>query len=234
MDPTNDERLVIPWWLKLGGLVFAVFAAAAVAFAVFEPIQVLPRIRLAPGYALVADDGGTVTSEDGRGAITLYTFSRTDCLEACADIDATMAEVRDRVAAEVDLGDVEFRLVTIALDPQPEDRLMRSDQLRTAAVRAGADGSTWRWAGGSESDLMNVVGAGFRRPYESSSATDFDPGFILVDGLGVVRGDYRYDTLGDTADKLVRHVGILGDELRYANGAAGVAYEAAHLFLCYP
>ena len=31
----------------------ALIILAAIAFAVFEPIQVLPRIRLAPGYLLV-------------------------------------------------------------------------------------------------------------------------------------------------------------------------------------
>ena len=60
------------------------------------------------------------------------------------------------------------------------------------------------------------------------------PGYILVDGSGVVRGDYRYQTLADDGDKLVRHIDILASELRYADGSAAVAYEAAHLFLCYP
>lgn len=239
MDPTNDDRLVIPRWVKIAGGCFALFVAAAMAFAIFEPIQVLPRLRLAPGYALTADDGSIVTSEDARGVITLYTFSRTDCGPSCEEIDDIMAEVGERVEAEVDLGEVEFRLVTIALDPLALDPLVSDREsavvdLRAAAAAAGADGIDWRWVGGTETDLRNVVGAGFRRPYESVSSTDFDPGFILVDGLGVVRGDYRYETLGDTADKLTRHVGILGDELKYANGAAGVAYEAAHLFLCYP
>lgn len=233
-DPRNDERLVIPRWIKIAGAFFGLFVAAAMAFAIFEPIQVLPRIRLAPGYALTADDGTIATSEDARGVITLYTFSRTDCGAECADIDEIMIEVRDRVAAEVDLGDVDFRLVTIALDALPEDRVNGAAELRAAASAAGADGASWRWLGGSESELSNVVGAGFRRPYLSTASTDFDPGFILVDGLGVVRGDYRYETLGDTADKLTRHVGILGDELRYANGAGRLAYDAAHLFLCYP
>lgn len=230
----DDEKLIVPRWMKIVGGLFALFAVGAVAFAVFEPIQVLPRIRLAPGYALAADDGSLATSEESRGVITLYTFSRTDCGDECADIDRIMAEVGERVAAEVDLGEIDFHLVTIALDPLGDDPGANTEALRTAAATSGADGETWRWVGGTERQLRDVVGAGFRRPWESSSATDFDPGFILVDGLGVVRGDYRYETLGDTADKLVRHVGILGQELRYATGAGAIAYDAAHLFLCYP
>jgi protein SCO1/2 len=62
----------------------------------------------------------------------------------------------------------------------------------------------------------------------------FDPGFVIVDGWGVIRGDYRYQTLSDDADKLTRHLGLLATEIRYASGPGAIAYEAAHLFLCYP
>ena len=37
----------------------------------------------------------------------------------------------------------------------------------------------------------------------------------------------------DERDRLVRQVGTLGDEIRYAHGIAALGYEAAHLFLCY-
>ena len=90
---------------------------------------------------------------------------------------------------------------------------------------------------GDQSTIKSVVGAGFGRFYDvddASGAVVFDPAFILVDGWGVVRGDYRYQTIASDADKIVNHVGILADEVRYSGGAASVAYEAAHLFLCYP
>ena len=57
---------------------------------------------------------------------------------------------------------------------------------------------------------------------------------MLVDGWGVVRGEYRYQTLASDVDKLLHHIDILGEELRNSHGAASVAYEAAHFFLCYP
>jgi len=68
----------------------------------------------------------------------------------------------------------------------------------------------------------------------ADSVFTFDPSFVIVDGNGVVRGDYRYQTLADDADKLIRHTEILAEEIRYADGPAALAYEAAHLFLCYP
>lgn len=218
--------------------VVVLLMAGAMAFAIFEPIQVLPRIRLAPGYALVDQTGATVTSEDGRGALTLYSFAPVDCGVRCADMHRTMREVGDRVEAEVDLGDVDFRLVTVALQPLSDTAAGGSEvqRLADAAAAAGADDRPWLWLGGDEVTIRNVVGSGFGRWYEvdDDGEAQFDPGFVLVDGNGVIRGDYRYQTLADDADKLTRHLAILGQELRHQGPASALAYEAAHLFLCYP
>ncbi len=211
----------------------------AIAFALFEPIQVLPRLRPAPGYALTDGSGRPFTSEDARGTVVLYSYAPLACGDDCAEVHTTMAEVAGRVEA-IDLAGAELRLVTIVLDDSPDPVAVAA-----AARAAGADGDRWRWIAGSETTVRNVVGTGFRRAYRVESGAvdpadpagpviEFDPGFVLVDGDGIVRGDYRYRTLADDADKLVDHIAILGAELRYANGAGAVAYEAAHLFLCYP
>lgn len=203
---------------------------AVMAFAIFEPIQVLPRIRLSPGFALVDQSGTALTSDGARGEVVLYGFAYGDCGEACESSLSTMDEVARRVPVETDLGDVPFRVVTISLDPARD-----ADRLGALAERAGADGEIWRWATATSDELRRVVGNGFKVPYEQSGdEIRFDPRFVLVDGWGVVRGEYRYSTLADDADKLVRHVGILGEELRNSSGVASVAYEAAHVFLCYP
>lgn len=200
------------------------------AFAVFEPIQVLPRIRLAPGFALVDQSGAALTSDATRGEVVLYGFAYGDCGDECEPTLATTAEVARRVPAEVDLGEVPFRVVTISLDPSGD-----GDRLDGVAAGSGADGEVWRWATADPDELRRVVGTGFKVPYEDEGdALRFDPRFVLVDGWGVVRGEYRYSTLADDADKLVRHVGILADELRNSSGVASIAYEAAHVFLCYP
>ena len=218
-----------------------VIAIAAMAFAIFQPIQVLPRLRLAPGYALVDDHGDTVTSEDGRGLITLYTFVPLDCDLDCDRVHETMRTVRDRVAADIDLGGAEFRLVTVVLDPDASP-----DQLAELAEHAGdtrsegvsldlgLDGAPlddWAWLSGSASQIENVVGLGFRR---SADPAEFRPSYAVVDGWGMIRGEYRYQTLADDADKLVRHIDVLGGELRNSGGFASFAYEAAHVFQCYP
>ncbi|MGI9612579.1 MAG: SCO family protein [Acidimicrobiales bacterium] len=235
MEPrAAEDKLVLPRWSKIALGLFVAVIAAAMAFAIFEPIQVLPRIRLAPGYAFADQTGETMTSEMARGHITLYTFAPTECGSDCDDIFTTMDDVGRRVDAEVDLGQVDFQRITIALDADPT-----AEDLAAAEDRSGADADSWRWIGGDDTAVRTVVGAGFGRFYEiDEKAPDgpirFDPGFVLVDGAGVIRGEYRYQTLATDADKLVHHVDILAAEARNAHGATAVAYEAAHLFLCYP
>jgi len=229
-EAAADDRLVIPRWLKILTGVFVVFVAAAMAFAIFEPIQVLPRVRLAPGYSMVDQNGDRFTSETVRGEIVVYAFTSLTCGESCDQIDLTMAQVGSQVRDEVDFGDIGFRLVTVVLDAGESP-----DDLAAATVEIPDDVS-WSWISNDADTMSTVVGSGFRRYLDASDPNDvrFDPGFIIVDGSGVVRGDYRYQTLADEADKLVRHLDILAGELRHADGPAGAAYEAAHLFLCYP
>lgn len=221
-------------------MVFSTVFFGAIAFAIIQPIKVLPRERPAPGFSLTDQAGDAYTSETGRGSITLYTFQPLDCTGECARIPDTMAAVFSRVDSEVNLSEIEFKMVTIALADQPS-----TSSLQQAAVSTGADGQRWSWLGGSWDQVKSLVGSGFGRYFDrvepgqnaigsvESGDITFDPGFVLVDGNGVVRGEYRYQTLSNDADKLVSHVGLLADEARLSKGAASLAYEAAHLFACY-
>lgn len=224
-DSTGGIPRLFKWLLAVGVIV----VLGVLAFAVLEPIQVLPRVRVAPGFTFVDQAGQPLTSEDGRGAVTLYTFAPVACGDQCDEVAATMQEVGSRVGESVDLGDVEFRMVTIALDSDDPVKLAR------AASASGADGQTWVWAGGGETEVRDVVGGGFHVYFDiTSSGTEFDPVFVIVDGAGLIRGEYRYATLASDADRLTRHISLLGDELRNSKGAASLAYEAAHILLCYP
>lgn len=213
--------------LQLLAAVVGLVVIAVMAFTIFEPIQVLPRIRLAPGFIMADQAGASFTSEDMRGQVTLYNFAHADCGEQCVEMNATLAQVQDRLEG-VDLAGAEFEIVTVSFDPTDTPQ-----ELAAAAADAGADGESWRWATVTNEEA--VIGSGFRVFFEQTEAGyRFDPVFIIVDGYGVIRGEYRYQTLVDDADRLVSHVNLLGEELRNSNGAATVAYEAAHLFLCYP
>jgi protein SCO1/2 len=219
-----------PWFLALAGL-GVVLVLGAMWFKIFEPIQVLPRIRLAPGFSLTDQNGAQVTSEDLRGSVVLYTFTYAGCADPCPAPESTMAAIRDQIDT-VDLGDTDMRFVTISFDPANDT----TEVLAARAAAMGADGQEWIYATGTEDLMKPIIGSGFKTYFEprDDGTFAFDPALILVDGWGVVRGEYRYQTRSPDTERVLNHIGILGEEIRNSRGAAGLAYEAAHFFLCYP
>ena len=235
IDPPDETvELATPkrsrWPLALGAFA-AILVTAVMAFAIFEPIQVLPRIRLAPGFSMTDQNGQTVTSEDLRGSVVLYTFTYAGCEEPCGSPEPTVAAIRDRLD-EVNLGDTDLRFITVSFDPDSDD----AAALTARADAFGADGDTWLYATPDLDRAKDIIGSGFRAWYEprDDGTFAFDPVLTLVDGWGVVRAEYRYQALADDADRIVRHINVLGEELRNSHGANSIAYEAAHFFLCYP
>ena len=161
----------------------------------------------------------------------LYNFGYSGCGEECAQMNGTMAAIQSRLG-EVDVGDTNIRFVTISFDPAQDT----PEALAEYAGALGADLDKWTFATAEPGHLENVVKAGFRSYYEDrgDGSFTFDPKFVLVDGWGVIRGEYRYQTQTSDSDKILRHIDILGEEIRNSHGAASLAYEAAHFFLCYP
>lgn len=206
-------------------------AAAALGFAVFQPIQVLPRIRLAPAFVLVDQDGSRLTNEDLRGSLVLYNFSYTRCPTPCGAMNDTLKEISAGLE-KIDLKGIPVHLVTVSFDPANDS----PQALAEAARLAGADGRLWRFATLAKPELLKpVIGGGFEVYFNQQEGGDFefDPAFVLVDGWGIIRGEYHYQTVAPDAERLLRHFGVLADEVQKSQGAVRLAYEAAHLFLCY-
>lgn len=199
---------------------------AVMLFAILRPLKVLPRIRLAPGYTLVDQDSARVTNEDMRGQITLYSFTSTGCGPQCAEAETLMAAL----AASLEPGrDIPVELVTIAVDAQRDT----PESLRAYADRKGIERSRQLLTGDAR-QVKLVVGGGFNTFYEtdSSGQLQLDPALMLVDGLGVLRAEYRGRL--PSASTILRDIDLLSQEARNSSGLTRYAYEAAHLFLCYP
>lgn len=215
----------------LYGLLGAVMVAA-LGFKVFQPVQVLPRIRLSPGFALTDHTNATLTNEDLRGSFVLYSFGYSRCeTDSCAQVNQTMREVQAALPG-IDTGTVPVRLVTISVDPAYDSPAV----LANYADSVGADPDVWQFATHTDDTVLkNIIGGGFEVYYgpAADGTLSVDPTFVLVDGLGLIRGEYHYQTLTPDSERIIRHLGVLAAELRNSQGAATLAYEAAHLFLCY-
>jgi protein SCO1 len=204
---------------------------AALAFKIFQPVQVVPRIRLAPGFSLIDQDGERLTNEDLRGRFVLYNFIYTRCPEPCGDLNQTMQEIQARIN-EADLGDIEIQFVSISFDPENDT----PEMMREYADSLGADSATWSFATAPDDTLLKaIIGGGFEAYYNQNEdgSFSFDPKFVLVDGWGIIRGEYRYQTQVPDTERILRHIGVLAEEVRNSQGTASLAYEAAHYFLCY-
>ncbi len=227
--PQKSSGLHFRWWWIL--LVVGVLLVAGVfAFAIFQPIKVLPRMRLAPGFTLTDQSGQRLTSEDLRGQVVLFNFLYSGCGAECDQMNATMQEVQRRLG-ETDLGGLPVQFVTISFDPANDS----PEALQRYAESLGADPSQWRFATGDVARLKEVIGGGFEVYYAPDDAGGyrFDPTFVLVDGWGIIRGKYRYQVQVPDADRILRHIGVLAEEVQKSTGANKLIYEAAHLFLCY-
>lgn len=208
-----------------------VVVGGAFAFKLFQPVQVLPRIRLAPGFLAIDQDGQRLTNEDLRGQFVLYNFAYTNCAESCEQMNQTLHEIQSQLDT-VELGDIEVSLVTISFDPERDT----PEVLQTYAQSVGADPEIWRFVTLADPAMMKyVVGGGFEAYYEANGdgSFSFDPAFVLVDGWGIVRGEYRYQTMTSDTERILRHLGVLAEEVINSQGVNSVAYEAAHYFLCY-
>ena len=210
-------------------IILGLFLLGVIAFAAFRPILVLPRITLAPGYSLTDQDGNRLTNEDMRGTITLYNFTHTSCEPPCPQTSLAMKEVQDRLS-EIDTGGLPVELVTISIDPEHDTPQV----LRAHAESVGADPNIWHFVTGPVERLRWIIGGGFGFYFDhkDDGRIVFDPGFMLVDGLGILRAEYR--TATPDIDRILEGVQLIAEEVNNSDGANKVGYEAAHLFMCYP
>ena len=226
-QPKGLKSLHLLW--RIFYVVLLVMTFSMVGFVTFRPILVLPRMTLSPGFAFTDETGAKLSNEDLRGQIVLYTFTHTRCGDACADDMALMAEMQSRIG-QMETDGIPVQLVTISFDPEHDSPEVLAD----FAQVQGADPGIWSFVTGNPITLKSVIGGGFSTYYDQREDGSFvyDPAFMLVDGNGILLAKYR--KLLPDADILERDINLLVEEAHNSQGVNKYAYEAAHLFLCYP
>ncbi|NUQ39613.1 MAG: SCO family protein [Caldilineales bacterium] len=228
--PPLFPRLDLRSWQGVALALLACLILAVLAFVIFQPIQVLPRMRLAPGFALIDQDGRPLTNEDLRGQFVLYNFTYSRCQPPdCGNYDQIMREVQQRMG-EIDLRGQRLALVTISVDAAHDTPAV----LQRYAQGLEADAAVWQFASAAPERLKQIVGGGFEVFYEAEGEeVQLSPTMILVDGWGIVRAVYHMRTTPPETERILRHVELLAVEVAQSKGVARLGYEAAHLFLCY-
>jgi protein SCO1/2 len=188
-------------------------------FTTLQPIQVLPRMGLAPGYALRDQDGNQVTNEDLRGKITLYNFTYSGCADGCVQTSGLLKTTQEWLKG-VDTQGYDIELVTITIDPEHDS----PETLQRFAAAQGAEPEGWRFLTGAPDKVKMVVGGGFGVFYEAQTNGSFQ-----FEPMGA-----RYRTTPPSPEILQRDISLVLTEAQNSTGPTALIYETAHLFLCYP
>jgi protein SCO1 len=164
-----------------------------------------------------------------RGRLVLYNFTYRSCGATCPQTSPIMQSLQARIPQFATQG-LPLALVTISFDAAHDTPA----QLRSYAATLGADLATWHFLTGEAERLKHVIGGGFGVYYAAQADGSFAhaPTFVLVDGAGIVRARYR--TATPDLDVIQRDIELISQEAHNSRGAMRLAYEAAHLFLCYP
>lgn len=229
--------------------------AGVMAFNIFRPILVLPRIGIGPGFGMSDLSNTKITNETMRGKIVLYSFTYANCTEACPLLMEKLQETRERLNnGEIDLTDVDIEIVTVTIDPERDTPAVLAGYAASYGAAPGDNNAVpWHFVTSENPELVEImVSSGFdlyHEKIEGEQAGDYSfkfvPMIVLIDGWGIIRSEYRqYEASerlsfsdGDTdidPDILVRDLDLLAKEARNSKGLASAAYEAAHLFSCYP
>lgn len=226
----------IQWVWVLLALIVVGLLGVIVVFRFFRPITVLPRLQLAPGYLLTAENGQPLTSEDRRGKMTLYSFVDALCSENCAQSASQIVQLQNSLIEKFDSADlldgIDWGIITLTLNPEHDTHAVLQTTKKMALN--GKESARWHLVRGDAQTTKLIAGSGFGLYYQMApqQKISYSPRWVLVDGMGVVRSNY-YSAEPDS-EIVARDMEYIAREARQSRGVAKLAYEAAHLFACYP
>jgi protein SCO1/2 len=136
--------------LALAMLASATPAPAHVVLHHHAKQQRLPKIALAPEFALTSQNGTPVALADFRGKVVAVTFIYTSCIDTCPVLTALMADVQDKLGP--DFGK-RIAFVSITVDPERDT----PEVLKQYAETFGADLNGWAFLTGDPVAIQEVV-----------------------------------------------------------------------------
>lgn len=235
--------------LIAAGVVVLVLVAGVLYFALGQPVKVLPRGQVVPGFNMVDHRGADYIYPERALPINVFVVAAAWDNPAQAALLPLLHEL-DALVTEQGWHDL-VHVAWITPDPERDDVAAMAALAERVQLPRGLDVAL---LSGAPVTTRLAVGAGFgiyvgttqaspdgasgesgsgrqAAGIESEPTVVYEPALVLVDDLGYVRA--RYEVRRLTGARLSRDLGLLVQEAR-ADGASRLVYEAAHLFLCYP
>ena len=165
--------------LGVGGV--ALFGAYAA-----KTHETLPTYGRVPAFALVDQEGRSVSRDTLLGSVWIADFIFTRCAGQCPMMSAQMA----RLAATFS-HDASVRLVSFTVDPEWDTPPV----LARYAEAQGAAGTRWSFVTGDSAQLRRLCQEGFQLSAADGAGTPEEPiahsvRLVLVDRQGIIRGYY--------------------------------------------
>ena len=150
----------------------------------------LPKIALAPEFALTSQDGAQVRLADFRGKVVAVTFIFTRCTATCPVLTPMMSFVQDRLGS--DFGS-KIVFISVTVDPERDTPQVLKDY----AQAFGANPSGWFFATGAP-DVIRDVTRRYGVFASKAAGGNVDHTFLtsIVDPHGILRVQYlgvRFD-----------------------------------------
>jgi enediyne biosynthesis protein E4 len=186
--------------------------AATGSTAVSERPATPPVLGQVRDFALTDQDGTPVTVSRYYSRVWVANFIFTECLATCPQQTAKLAELGQRLQAELDSG--RMRFVSVTVDPERDS----PDVLKRYASDRQIKTATWDFLTGSRDALWTLSKEGFKLPVQTNPDQTAMPilhssQMVLIDQQGAIRGYYEALT-SDGMARLERDLRIVLQELK--------------------
>ena len=164
-------------------------------------IQHVRKYHTIADFALVNQNGDTITQEDYKDKIYIADFFFTTCPTICPIMTKNMASIQDKIGDDV-------LLLSHSVTPQIDSVA----QLKKYALEKGVDDSKWNLVTGDKKQIYELARKSYLAVKTDGDGGPFDmihtENFILVDKKKRIRGFYD-GTNAEEVERLLEDLQVL-------------------------
>ena len=164
-------------------------------------IQHVRKYHTIADFALINQNGDTITQEDYKDKIYIADFFFTTCPTICPIMTKNMASIQDKIGDDV-------LLLSHSVTPQIDSVA----QLKKYALEKGVDDSKWNLVTGDKKQIYELARKSYLAVKTDGDGGPFDmihtENFILVDKKKRIRGFYD-GTNAEEVQKLLEDLQVL-------------------------
>lgn len=168
-------------------------------------VQYVKRYHKIADFALINQNGDTITQDFYKGKTYIADFFFTTCPSICPKMTANMKVLQDRIQ------DDDIFLLSHTVTPEIDSVPV----LKAYALKNGVDDQKWNLVTGSKKAIYDLARKSYLAAKTAGDGGPFDmihtENFVLVDRTGRIRGFYD-GTQKDEIERILEDIKILKDE----------------------